>query len=49
MKRFLERRYRRDGRGGLFYVKGCKKDLRSIEIWYQMNLYMSCLIEREDN
>ena len=40
IKRFLDREYEPDGRGGLFYIKGCEKDLRTIEIWYQLNWYL---------
>lgn len=37
---FLERRYDSDGRGGLFYIKGCKEDLRDVEIWTQLCWYL---------
>lgn len=35
----LERKYRHDGLGGLFYIDHCERDLRKVEIWYQMNWY----------
>lgn len=38
---FLNRTYKKDGDGSLFYIPGCNKDLRKIEIWYQMNMYLS--------
>lgn len=38
--RFLDRRYRYDGKGGLFYIPKPRKDLRSTEIWYQANWYL---------
>lgn len=38
--RFLQRKYNKDGRGGLFYIGQCKKDVRKIEIWYQMCWYL---------
>lgn len=38
--RLLERNYERDGTGGLFTVPSCSKDLRSVEIWYQMMFYL---------
>ena len=37
----LLRQYAPDGRGGLFYIKGCDEDLRGIQIWYQMNWYLN--------
>lgn len=38
--RFLKREYRPDGAGGLFYIEGCTRDLRNVEIWYQLNWYL---------
>lgn len=38
--RFLENRYEPNGSGGLFYIPGCREDLRKTEIWYQMMLYL---------
>lgn len=40
---FLERRYRRDGKGGLFMVAGLHKDydMATLDIWSQMNWYIS--------
>ena len=37
---FLTRNYEPDGRGGLFYIKGCKDDLRDVEIWTQLCWYL---------
>lgn len=37
---FLNRQYKRNGEGGLFTVEHCKRDLRSVEIWYQMCWYL---------
>lgn len=37
---FLERRYDPDGKGGLFYIKECKEDLRDVEIWTQLCWYL---------
>lgn len=37
---FMERRYEKDGLGGLFYIKGCKDDLREVEIWTQLCWYL---------
>lgn len=39
--RFLNREYKANGEGGLFTVKNCKYDLRTVEIWYQMNWYLN--------
>lgn len=38
--RFLKREYEWDGEGGLFKVEHCRRDMRSVEIWYQMNYYL---------
>lgn len=32
---FLNRDYLPNGKGGLFYIPGCQRDLREVEIWYQ--------------
>lgn len=41
----LNRKYRRDGsNGGLFVVKKPRQDLRSVDIWYQMNWYLNTII-----
>lgn len=45
---FLERRYDSDGRGGLFWIEGCNKDLRSVEIWYQLNWYLNDIYREEE-
>lgn len=37
---FLERNYEYDGKGGLFTIRKPKQDMRSVEIWYQMNAYL---------
>ena len=37
---FLERRYSPEGKGGLFYIKGCTNDLRDFEIWTQLCWYL---------
>lgn len=44
ISKFLNREYGRDGRGGLFTVPHCKKDLRSVEIWYQMCWYLDAIL-----
>ena len=43
--RFLDRKYKRNGEGGLFTVEHCKRDLRTVEIWYQMCWYLDEVLE----
>lgn len=40
IQKFLNREYKRNGEGGLFTVKHYRKDLRLVEIWYQMCWYL---------
>ena len=40
---FLDRQYKANGRGGLFTIKGCKYDLRNVEIWYQLCWYLDSI------
>lgn len=44
IERFLARDYKPDGRGGLFIIKHCSIDLRSVEIWTQLNWYLDTMI-----
>lgn len=44
IQRFLNRDYEPDGKGGLFTVPNCKRDLRDVEIWYQLQWYLDCII-----
>ena len=37
---FLTRKYKRDGRGGLFPLRNPERDQRKAEIWYQLNDYL---------
>lgn len=41
---FLNRDYAPDGRGGLFTVQRCERDLRDVEIWTQMLWYLDGMI-----
>lgn len=41
--RFLDREYEADGRGGLFTVRHCIRDLRDVEIWYQLCWYLDSI------
>ena len=36
----VERSYSRNGSGGLFPIENAKRDMRRIELWYQMSLYI---------
>lgn len=40
---FLNRDYEPDGRGGLFTVKHCSHDLRTVEIWVQLSWYLGSI------
>ncbi len=48
IQRFLEREYGRDGTGGLFTIVNCNRDLRNVEIWYQMCWYLDSIIGEEN-
>ena len=41
---FLYREYEPDGRGGLFTIRNCRRDLRDMEIWLQMNEYLKGIL-----
>lgn len=45
--RFLNREYDEDGKGGLFMVKRCDYDLRTVEIWYQMCWYLDDILDEQ--
>lgn len=47
LRRFLRRRYSPDGRGGLFTVSNCARDMRREEIWYQAALYLNNVLRNE--
>lgn len=42
--KFLNRKYARNGKGGLFCIPGIDKDLRSVEIWYQAMWYFDTFL-----
>ena len=44
IRSFLDRDYKRNGDGGLFTVEHCNKDMRSVEIWYQMCMYLDSIL-----
>ena len=37
LDRFMDHDYAPDGKGGLFTIRNPRFDMRSMEIWYQMN------------
>lgn len=41
--RLLNREYAPDGRGGLFTVKNCEYDMRTVEIWCQLSWYLGSI------
>lgn len=43
--RFLERKYDKYGSGGLFKLKNHYRDIRSVEIWYQMMWYLDDILK----
>lgn len=40
---FLDRRYEPNGKGGLFTIRNCDRDLRTVEIWYQLCWYINSI------
>ena len=42
--RFMDRKYKKNGEGGLFTVDNYKYDMRSVEIWWQMNWYLNSIL-----
>ena len=41
--RFLNREYEPNGKGGLFTVRHCTHDLRTVEIWCQLSWYLGSI------
>ena len=41
--KFLDRKYERNGEGGLFTIYDDRRDMRTAEIWYQMCWYLDDL------
>lgn len=41
--RFLDREYEPNGKGGLFTVRHCAQDLRTVEIWCQLSWYLGSI------
>lgn len=44
IRRFLNREYEPNGKGGLFTVRNCTYDLRTVEIWNQMCWYLGTIM-----
>lgn len=44
IQRFLDRDYEPNGKGGLFTIKNCKFDLRTVEIWNQLCWYLGTIM-----
>ena len=42
--RLLNREYEPDGKGGLFTVRNCEDDLRTVEIWCQLSWYLGSIM-----
>ena len=43
IQRLLDRKYKRNGEGGLFTVNN-GEDLRTVEIWYQLGWFLNSII-----
>lgn len=41
--RFLNRDYEPNGKGGLFTVEHCERDMRTVEIWCQLSWYLDSI------
>ena len=45
LERFVNRQYEPDGKGGLFTIPNCDRDLREVEIWHQLCWYLDSIID----
>lgn len=43
LTRFLNREYEPNGKGGLFTIRHCDRDLRKVEIWHQLCWYLDSI------
>lgn len=43
LTRFLNRDYEPNGKGGLFTIRNRNTDLRTVEIWYQLNWFLDSI------
>lgn len=44
VRRFMQREYDPNGQGGLFYLETPFRDLRTVQIWYQMCWYLDTVL-----
>lgn len=44
IERLLDREYEPDGTGGLFTIRNCDRDLRTVEIWRQLSWYLDSIM-----
>lgn len=44
LQRFLDREYAPNGKGGLFTIRNCEYDLRTVEIWVQQCWYLDSIM-----
>lgn len=42
---FLERKYKRNGEGGLFTIRNTNQDVRKVEIWFQLLWHLNEVLE----
>ncbi len=45
IRKFLDRNYGSNGKGGLFTIPDCRDDLRDVEIWYQANWWLNYILK----
>lgn len=38
---FLNRKYDHDGKGGPFYIRNSKRDMRELDLWMQFNIFLT--------
>lgn len=43
VEKFLDRDYEPDGTGGLFTIRNCDRDLRTMEIWHQLCYFLDTI------
>jgi hypothetical protein len=48
VQRFLDHKYGLHGEGGLVTLPDTRRDLRTVEIWYQMMWYLDEVLEAQD-
>lgn len=48
IRKFLDREYEPNGRGGLFTIENCKYDMRTVEIWAQFMWYLDLILEESE-